>query len=197
MVLVGGGRVRSLFAVVGSARGRNPAPSRKRTWAEKITDDLNVWLEARRLEVEGDLLGAAGSYAQDKDRELERGNDARAALSAGCEARCLARLGLDPAPGFATAARLYARAAWVELRGNPRAALQLFERARECYELSKSTLAAREVASVTEAIRRALDFRGPDRPRAEEVVAKRELDLTMLRGQARGPSAPIVRQPLP
>ena len=157
-------------------KGEESPRDRKRTWAEKITDNENAWLHARRLELEGDFRGAADAYARDKEIERDRSHDARAALSAASEARCLERVGLDGSSAALAAGRLYFSAAWLELRADPRAAMRLFERARECYELSNSVSASLEVASLTEAIRVALDiseaYRGPARGSSSSLVSQ-------------------------
>jgi hypothetical protein len=167
--LVGSARIGGSFGFTFRSGNGPPVVAPKRTWAEKITDDQNAWLEARRLQLEGDFLGAADSYARDKRVERDRGHYARAALSAACQGRCLERLGLDGTAGFENAALLYARAAWVELRTKPRLALQLFERARECCEQSHSVRASRELTAVSEAIRVALEFADGYRHGASEA----------------------------
>jgi len=156
--LVGGSRTRALFRLFAWPKDAQPSRSQKRTWAEKITDDKNQWLEARRLELEGDLRGASDAYARDKQLELDQGHDARAALSAASEARCLEELGLDGSHAYVSAARLYVSAASIEVRTNPRAAMQLFERARECFDLSHTIDASLAVTAQAEAIRVALDI---------------------------------------
>jgi len=132
-------------------------PPTKRTWAEKVTDEGNAWLAARRLELEGDLRGAAHAYAQDADFWHTRGHLPRAALSTACEAKCLAELGLDGVHGYERAGDLYAEAARLALRVDPRSSLQLFDRARACFERAGRTPQAHEAADLVESLQGALD----------------------------------------
>jgi hypothetical protein len=132
-------------------------PPTKRTWAEKVTDDSNAWLAARGLELDGDLQGAALSYARDADFWESRGHLARAALSTACEARCLARGGMNGVHGYERAGDLYVEAGRLALRDDPRAALQLFDRARVCFDLAGRSPQAREAAGIAESLQGALD----------------------------------------
>ena len=111
-------------------------PPEKRTWAEKVTDENNAWIAARRLEMEDELQEAAHEYARDAEIWLDLGHEARAALSLTCEARCMKKLGIDGTVGYKRAGELYEKAGWRSMRKNPHEALQLFERARECYGLA-------------------------------------------------------------
>jgi hypothetical protein len=143
------------------ARGaeENPyEPPQKRSWAEKVTDDSNAWLLARRLETDGDLARAAAEYARDKEMWLSRDHHSRAALSAACAARCMSRLEVNGGTAFKEAGRLYMEAAQRALSVNPPNALQLFERADECYKLSGDEGASKEAARYCVALRGALDI---------------------------------------
>ena len=141
------------------ARGSEEEPYRppqKRTWAEKLTDDGNAWLAARRLELDGNLDGAAHSYAQDAEIWRQRGQLARAALSAACQARCLAGLGVDGAAGYERAAGLYLEAGRRAVAASPHDAIHLLERATECYGLAGNG-GNHEAAALLDALRSVLD----------------------------------------
>lgn len=158
MVTNGGGLRGALARWI--ARGWEDEPYRppeKRTWAEKVTDDSNAWLAARRLEVEGDLQGAAQAYARDADVWCQRGHPARAALSRACEARCLSILGADGMSGYEHAGDLYLEAARRTLRDDPRAALQLLDRAQGCFERSGRAPRAHEAADLAASLHGSLD----------------------------------------
>lgn len=131
-------------------------PPQKRTWAEKITDDHNAWLLARRLELEGDLVGATREYARDGEFWRGQGHYARAALSIASAARCLERRGIDHHLGFARAGALYVEAGNQALTRDPREALQLFEIATECLARSGNG-GHTEAAAMCESLRNALD----------------------------------------
>ncbi|TLZ70692.1 MAG: hypothetical protein E6K10_07055 [Methanobacteriota archaeon] len=131
-------------------------PPQKRTWAEKITDDGNAWLLARRLELEGDLLGATRAYAQDGEFWRGQGHYARAALSTASAARCLEIRGIDPLLGFTRAGALYVEAGKQALDRDPREALQLFELATECFARSGNGGQA-EASAICDSLRNALD----------------------------------------
>ncbi len=132
-------------------------PPQKRTWAEKVTDDSNAWLHARRLELEGDLGAAAEAYARDKETWLGRNRYARAALSSASAARCLSRLAVDGGTAFHEAAELFMEAARLALASNPLNALQLFDRAEACYRRSGDEQGTAEAARYREALQSALD----------------------------------------
>lgn len=132
-------------------------PPEKRTWAEKVTDDGNAWLAARRLEMEGDLDAAADAYAADAKAHMERGFLARAALSLACESRCRWELGRDADDVFRRAGDVYMMAARDAMRRSPRDALHLADCARECYERSGSADLSKEAARIAESLRGALD----------------------------------------
>ena len=142
------------------ARGAEEEPYRppeKRTWAEKVTDDANAWLGARRLEAEGDLGGAAAAYARDAALWSKRRHDARAALSLACQARCLAALRNDGVEAYGRAGDLYVTAARGALRTDPHTSLQLFLRARECYGLAGDGAKASEAGALAASLRGALE----------------------------------------
>ena len=131
-------------------------PPQKRTWAEKVTDDGNGWLLGRRLELEGDLLGATRAYAQDGQLWQREGHRARAALSYASASRCLDRRGLDGHVGFERAGALYAEAGKHALARNPREALQLFELATECFACADNG-GNSEALAMYESLKNALD----------------------------------------
>ncbi len=138
-------------------------PPQKRTWAEKVTDESNAWLSARRLEAMGDMQEAARAYAKDAEFWMEKENYARAALSTACEARCSARVGMDGSIGYKLAGDLYMQAGKVALRENPHTAVQIFDRAKECYELSGDERDSEEVETLLDAVREDTETTGNGR----------------------------------
>lgn len=79
------------------------------TWKDKIADSSNSWLRATTSEEDGRLPEATVLYLKDSTESLERGLKARAALSCGCAASCLERMG-----NVNSARRLYLEAARID-----------------------------------------------------------------------------------
>lgn len=132
-------------------------PPEKRTWAEKVTDGSNAWLTARRFEREGDLAAAARAYAEDAEFWRRQGHLARAAISTASYARCAGRVGNNGVAGFEAAGDLFLEAAERTLPDDPSAALQLFERAAECFRHAGAPRKAAAADETVGALREALD----------------------------------------
>lgn len=120
------------------------ATAKRRTWVEKVTDDGNSWLAARRLEDEEMYDEAALYYVQDAKKWLAEKLESRVALSAQCAARCLDLAGNDGKATrmYVTAGNHYVRAAEASLLLSPREASWAFERAADCYKLGGDPVAA-------------------------------------------------------
>lgn len=93
------------------------------TWMHRITSESNIWLNAIKMEDEGNFLEASFLYLKDTAESIEGKFFAKAALSCSCAANCLSIAG-----NLAAARRLYLQTATIyELNGD----LKMGESVRE------------------------------------------------------------------
>jgi hypothetical protein len=119
----------------------------KKSWVEKVTDDSNVWLQAVRLEAEGDFEGASGYFLEDAEHYKSKGLDARVALSLVCAGRCKAKLGnvKEARKFYRDAGVFYTNFAEKALESSPHEASWAFEKAAECYKYGAYATKAKEL----------------------------------------------------
>ncbi|MEK6851195.1 MAG: hypothetical protein AABY30_01510, partial [Candidatus Thermoplasmatota archaeon] len=98
-------------------------------------------------------------YAKDALEGRRRAHPARAAISAASAARCLDALGIPGTAKFEQAGEWFAEAGRQLLPSNPHEAMQLFERARECFTRAGNG-GNSEVVMTLEALRETLDAIG-------------------------------------
>ena len=105
------------------------------TWKDKITDPSNVWLNAMRLEDDGQLSEAALLYLRDAAQSVAQGLGARAALSCSCAANCLERTGKINAARslYVETAKIYEETANAVFGSSIREALWLLQESHDYY----------------------------------------------------------------
>lgn len=107
------------------------------TWKDRITDGANLWLNATRIEENGDFAEAAVFYLKDGADCLKHGMAARAALSCSCAANCLEKVGdMNAARNlYFEAGKIYEETADSVFGDSIREALWLMQEAHDQYLL--------------------------------------------------------------
>jgi hypothetical protein len=105
------------------------------TWKDKIADSSNSWLRAMTAEEDGRLPEATVLYLADATDCLGRGLKARAALSCGCAAACLERMGNVNAGRhlYLEAAKIYEEQGDAAMESSLREALWLLQEAHDYF----------------------------------------------------------------
>jgi hypothetical protein len=109
-----------------------------RTWVDRLTDKSNFWLNATRLEDEGNGDDAVVFYLKDAKESLSAGSLVEAALSSSCAASVLASLGNESHAQrlYLEAAKLYEENAEASMKSSVREVLWSLEKAYLNYLLA-------------------------------------------------------------
>jgi hypothetical protein len=117
------------------------------TWASRIVNRDNLWLEAGQKEDDGDIFGAVLLYLKDALACVKSHNLPRAALSISCAAQCLEKKGYDGVAQilYAESASTYEEHSIESLDSSIRDAIWSLQRAYENYVLARDEQKATEV----------------------------------------------------
>ncbi len=109
-----------------------------KTWVDRLTDKSNFWLNATRMEDEGNADEAVVFYLKDAKESLAAGSLVEAALSSSCAASVLADSGGDRHAQrlYLEAAKLYEENAEASMKISVREALWSLEKAYLNYLLA-------------------------------------------------------------
>lgn len=108
------------------------------TWMDRITNESNLWLNAIKMEDEGNYLNAFIYYLKDSSECIKKNSLVRGALSCSCAADCLAMAGnlAGARQLYLQTAMLYEKNAIAVIGNSVREALWSYQEAYEYYNLA-------------------------------------------------------------
>jgi tetratricopeptide (TPR) repeat protein len=118
--------------------GKEPERSKLDRWIERITSESNLWLNAIKMEDNGNYLEAFHLYLKDASEWLKKESLIRAALSCSCAANCLSKTGNLVATRqlYLQAAVIYEENANIIMSRSVREALWSYQEAYEYFYLA-------------------------------------------------------------
>ncbi len=117
---------------------------------DRITNESNLWLNAVKMEDEGNYLEAFSFYLRDAEGHMKQNSFVRAALSCSCAADCLVKTGALPAARqlYHQAATIYEKNGHYVIGNSVREALWSYQEAYEYYILAYERDRAQKVFDI-------------------------------------------------
>lgn len=117
---------------------------------DRITNESNLWLNAIKMEDEGNYLEAFSLYLRDAEGHVKQNSLVRAALSCSCAADCLIKAGALPAARqlYLQAGAIYEKNGHHVIGNSVREALWSYQEAYEYYVMAYERERAKKVYDI-------------------------------------------------